>query len=473
MKTKLLLFLLIFTGVIAKAQVIEGTSTIYEFNMSTTVTETTPPSISISEPSLSNNRFETTASEIQIVGQVSDESGIFMVKVNGTEAFLNSKNQFKSTVKLAYNENTITILALDKNKNEANKSFIVNRSSNAQDIVIAEVVWKNPKQNDRTVGVKEFTLEACLNSKFQIEAIKVYKNDNFYASVSDQEISFRSGAACDKFLSQKVMLDEGINTLKVEVVTTDGVHTDECTVNYQIGHAKNYALVIAINKYPNSSNFNDLTKPVKDAKSLITVLTKYYTYEEEDILFLQDATRNEIYKALSDLRKKIKPEDNFMIFYAGHGYFDKEISVGYWLPSDANDEDYTWFSTTELIDKIRGIKAKHTLIIADACFSGGIFATRSINLNDAPLDVRTFYEKPSSQAITSGNLEVVPDESVFMKYFLKYLEENEEKYLSIEDLYRQIKKSVARNSGSSLSLPQFGTIQDAGDEGGEFYFIKK
>jgi hypothetical protein len=89
------------------------------------------------------------------------------------------------------------------------------------------------------------------------------------------------------------------------------------------------------------------------------------------------------------------------------------------------------------------------------------------------LDVRTFYEKPSSQAITSGNLEVVPDESVFMKYFLKYLEENEEKYLSIEDLYRQIKKSVARNSGSSLSLPQFGTIQDAGDEGGEFYFIKK
>jgi hypothetical protein len=72
--------------------------------------------------------------------------------------------------------------------------------------------------------------------------------------------------------------------------------------------------------------------------------------------------------------------------------------------------------------------------------------------------------------MTSVTLSEVTDESVFMKYLLKQLQENEDLYLSSEQLFSKIKMAVMNNS---KTIPQFGTIQDTGDEGGDFIFIRK
>ena len=72
--------------------------------------------------------------------------------------------------------------------------------------------------------------------------------------------------------------------------------------------------------------------------------------------------------------------------------------------------------------------------------------------------------------MTSGILQQVPDESVFIKYLIKRLEENEEKYLSSEELFSSFKTAVMNNSPN---VPQFGTIQNVGDEGGDFIFITR
>jgi hypothetical protein len=64
----------------------------------------------------------------------------------------------------------------------------------------------------------------------------------------------------------------------------------------------------------------------------------------------------------------------------------------------------------------------------------------------------------------------VPDESVFIKYLVKRLDENEEKFLPSEILFSSFKTAVMNNSPN---VPQYGVIQNVGDEGGDFIFIHK
>ncbi len=77
---------------------------------------------------------------------------------------------------------------------------------------------------------------------------------------------------------------------------------------------------------------------------------------------------------------------------------------------------------------------------------------------------------PSRTAMTSGNLKEVPDKSVFLEYLVKRLEQNTEKYLPADQLFISFRIAVMNNSQTE---PQFGTIQNAGDEGGEFIFIRR
>jgi len=66
--------------------------------------------------------------------------------------------------------------------------------------------------------------------------------------------------------------------------------------------------------------------------------------------------------------------------------------------------------------------------------------------------------------------EEVPDKSVFIKYLIERLKENGEDYLSSEQLFYSFRHAVMNNTDV---MPKFGEIQDVGDEGGDFIFIKK
>jgi hypothetical protein len=56
------------------------------------------------------------------------------------------------------------------------------------------------------------------------------------------------------------------------------------------------------------------------------------------------------------------------------------------------------------------------------------------------------------------------------KYPIRQLDNNQDMYLSSEQLFSKIKVAVLNNS---QTIPQFGMIQDTGDEGGDFIFIRK
>jgi hypothetical protein len=233
---------------------------------------------------------------------------------------------------------------------------------------------------------------------------------------------------------------------------------------------KYYAVLIGVSKYQNPRL--DLERPGKDVEALKTILTTQYTFAESDVLVLQDPTRQQILNLLFKLRQTITEKDNLLIFYAGHGHLDKSIQQGYWWPRDAEPDDPSnWLSNSDLREQIRGIPSGHTLLISDACFSGGIFRTRgSEEIKNAPLDIMMLYRTRSRRAMTSGNMSSVPDESVFFDYLAKNLKSNPDKFVSSQQLFARLQAAVINNS---LNIPRDGVITDTGDEGGDFIFIKQ
>ncbi|NME68234.1 caspase family protein [Flammeovirga aprica] len=229
-----------------------------------------------------------------------------------------------------------------------------------------------------------------------------------------------------------------------------------------------YALIIGVQNYTHNS-IKDLQFPIRDAKLFREILVSKYSFAPNNIVFLEDPNRSQIYKAFNQLRSRITENDNLIIFYAGHGYYDENVKEGYWLPSNAEEgDDSGWIANSGLRTKIDAIHSKHTLLISDACFGGSIFKPSRSAFSDAGRSIVQSYKKVSRKGMTSGTLKTVPDESVFMKYLLKALKENNKKYMTASSLFYSFNEAVGNNS---YNVPQFGVLFQVGDEGGQFVFI--
>jgi hypothetical protein len=233
---------------------------------------------------------------------------------------------------------------------------------------------------------------------------------------------------------------------------------------------KYYALIIGVSNYTDPA-LNQLDWPIRDAEMFYNTITTRYIFDKENVTFIKDAKMADIVGALDYFANIVRPNDNFLIFFAGHGIWDSASEIGFWLPSDARkNSKLAWFRNSTLRDYLREIKSKHTLLISDACFGGSILKTRGAFVGEVPAAIRKLYELPSRKAMTSGTLSEVPDQSAFLKYLIERLQNNTEKYLSSEQLFSSFKIAVINNSNA---VPQFGEIKDVGDEGGDFIFILK
>lgn len=277
------------------------------------------------------------------------------------------------------------------------------------------------------------------------------------------DIDTRKSAVMSKLLTlcRSNALENSPGKVSVEIATTKKVLNPS---------GKYYALIIGVSDYDNYKL--NLERPAADAAKLATLLYTHYDFDSVNVSLLVNPMRQQILNELFNYRKKLTTKDNLLIFYAGHGMFDEDAQQGYWWPRDADSESPSnWLSNNDLRDQIRGIKTAHTLLIADACFSGGIFRMRGTNnLKNASYDIVSLYKLTSRRAITSGAMTTVPDQSVFFDYFLKTLKDNKSNYLSSQKLFDSFRSNVINNT---LQVPQDGIISETGDEGGDFIFIKR
>lgn len=280
-----------------------------------------------------------------------------------------------------------------------------------------------------------------------------------------------------------VNLKNGVNKMVVKATDLAGNTSEkifeiekqevasEIVVNNEITAGKpsqNYALIIAAQNYDDLA-IPALTNPVADAIRLKLILKTNYNFQDDNIYAIYNPAINDFKKVFAEIMEVIQPEDNIIIFYAGHGIWVEKEKKGYWLLTDAKINDVnTWLSNKIVLNLIAKLPARHTLLITDACFSGSVFKTRGIG-EETP--VKSQYEKITRVAITSGNDTEVPDQSVFMKYLIKALTENKEKNLSAQKMFiNQIIEAVMTETKTE---PRYGTLELAGHMGGDYIFIRK
>ena len=246
---------------------------------------------------------------------------------------------------------------------------------------------------------------------------------------------------------------------------------------YDLELGRYHALIISNQGY---KQLSPLKTPHRDADVLATLLRNDYGFK---VTSLRDINRAGTLDALDQLVERLTPNDNLLIFYAGHGHLDPATGEGYWLPVTASpDRRSEWISNSDITDTLRATVAKHVLVVSDSCFSGTLSRSASAGLRVSQnQNKRSYYAKLASRtsrtSLSSGGLEPVDDggsdgHSVFAGALISALKRNNEPLLEAENLYGQIKRPVALNS-SAIQKPQYSDVRATGHDEGDFLFFKR
>ena len=296
--------------------------------------------------------------------------------------------------------------------------------------------------NNATLNGQKIKISAA--SEFEI-AVKLSVGENLYSVEADD---INGNQAIKKF----------------RIVRQDSIPESELLAN-----AKNYLMVIGIDKY---TSWPQLTNAVYDAKSLTSLLQQKYGFLPENTFTVLDsaATKQGVLDAFKKVVETVGVNDNLLIYYSGHGFFDNTFGEGYWIPvngTKGQESDYLPNST--ILQLLKRINAKHTLLIADACFSGSLFEESNRGYIESVSQLRSRW------AITSGRLEYVSDGAVgkhspFNETILSILSNNTKEALPVSELLQKVKTEVANKTQQT---PVGNPLKNAGDEGGEFIFRLK
>ncbi|MDH3600327.1 MAG: caspase family protein, partial [Candidatus Tectomicrobia bacterium] len=241
---------------------------------------------------------------------------------------------------------------------------------------------------------------------------------------------------------------------------------------YKVG--KYYAMIVGNNNY---QHLPKLETAVKDATEVDKILKATYGFETELLL---NATRSDMLSTLSRLRRNMLPEDNLLVYYAGHGVFEEVAQEAYWLPVDAKEDDVAnWIIADSITSEMKRNPARHVLIVADSCYSGTLTRAADVNLSSRrgrEYFLKKMFKQPSRTLMASGGNEPVVDNgsdghSIFAYTFLRALKEIDEAVFTAEELfYKFVKQSVA---GQAEQTPVYSIIRNSGHDGGDFVFIKR
>lgn len=128
-------------------------------------------------------------------------------------------------------------------------------------------------------------------------------------------------------------------------------------------HASRLALVIGNGHYPDANA--PLTQPINDARALSTALHR----DGFDVDMVEDATHDDITRAVDRLKSKITPDSVVMLFFGGYG-----VQTGlesYMLPVDSviwkeADVRRDGISIESVLDAMKEKGARAKLVVIDA-----------------------------------------------------------------------------------------------------------
>jgi|GEM_PF-3030953 len=233
------------------------------------------------------------------------------------------------------------------------------------------------------------------------------------------------------------------------------------------------ALVIGINDYKDPKIPN-LKTAVNDAKEFANLLQTRYGFKVTMLLDRQ-ATRQGIMDKMRELAANSLPDESILIYYAGHGDLDRVLNDGWWVPVDATGGNPATYIDNNYVQRVmRGMKARHVLLVSDSCYSGTLFGeSRSLPTVIDDRYYMNLYNEKSRWGMTSGNKTPVSDSgseghSIFAYQLIKALKKNDQPYITTQEICGRIAPIIANNSEQQ---PLCSPVRDSGDQGGGFVFV--
>ena len=135
-----------------------------------------------------------------------------------------------------------------------------------------------------------------------------------------------------------------------------------------------YALVIGTDNYK-AKGWDKLSNPVYDAVDIASELENSYGFE---VTLLKEPPTDSIYKAIREYYLKLQPNDQLIIYIAGHGDYDEGLmDDGFIVCSDSKSVDddpvrNSYIQYSKFQKMINKIPARQILLLLDVCH-GGIF----------------------------------------------------------------------------------------------------
>ncbi len=180
---------------------------------------------------------------------------------------------------------------------------------------------------------------------------------------------------------------------------------------------------------------------LNDAAAMRKYLVEVYGFDENNILYLNNATQadfNGIFGTKEDHRARlynlVKPgESDVFVFYSGHGAPDLETEAAYIVPVNCDPSlvKFNGYAMSTLYDNLAKIPYRNLTVVIDACFSGasdrGTLIPRASIVRIKPQQ-NSIFDDPRAMVFTSATGSQIaswyPEQAhgLFTYYFLKGLQ---------------------------------------------------
>jgi uncharacterized caspase-like protein len=244
--------------------------------------------------------------------------------------------------------------------------------------------------------------------------------------------------------------------------------------------AEKFAVVVGISRYANaSSDFSNLKYADQDARSvrdfLLSLEGGSFPKENMKVLLNEEATSQNVRSAFFTFLTRAQPEDEVVIYVAGHGAPDPNDPRNlYLLTYDTKLDDMggTAFPMFQMQDVFsRVLKAKRVVTFADTCHSYGFSGERDRKKKSNNLFnqyVARYANEADRAVITASDISQLSEESeqwggghgVFTFYLLKGLKGeadlNKDGTVTAGELFAYVHDNVEKatsGSQSPMALP--------------------
>lgn len=227
------------------------------------------------------------------------------------------------------------------------------------------------------VGPDEVFVDNNISVKWNATSESDADIDKLHILINEVPLYGISGLKVDETKGELTLpLTTGLNRIKSYITDSDGIRSESqfLTINRKPSDTKPNLYVLAVGVSDYEEDKLDLNYASKDAKDISALMKKSQRYNEVfvELITDKDVTRSSVLQAKSFLEKS-RPDDRVIVFFAGHGFLDKDNNYYFGTtdidPHEPGKNGLEYSGISQLLDNI---PSRFKLLMLDTCHSGEV-----------------------------------------------------------------------------------------------------